>query len=758
MDDHGFGMASVRFICGTQDLHRQLETKLADFLNTDDSILFAACFDANGGLFEPLLGPEDAVVSDSLNHASIIDGIRLCKARRYRYANNDMADLEAKLTAARNEGARHVMIATDGVFSMDGYLADLPAITRLARDHDALVMVDDCHATGVMGARGAGTPDHFGVDVDILTGTLGKALGGALGGYIAGPQPVIDLLRQRARPYLFSNALPPPIVAAGLEAIRLVEQHPDLRKNLFDNARYWRAGLADLGFELLDGEHPIIPVMLGEAHLAQKMAAALFERASMSRASFSRRPARSGPYPHPDERGADQRTTGPRPCRLRQGRPRPGRDFMSLPTTMKALEKSHPAEGLCMVQAPVPEIGPDEVLIRVNKTGICGTDVHIWNWDDWAAHTVPVPMITGHEFAGEIVELGRNVTGLEIGQRCSGEGHVVGTESRQSRSGRFHLDPGTRGIGVNVPGAFADYLALPAFNVIPLPDDIPDEIGAILDPLGNAVHTALSFDLLGEDVLITGAGPIGIMAAAVARHAGARHVVITDINPDRLRLAEHVCPGLCAVDATREDLRDVMDGLGMKQGFDVGLEMSGSQQALDQMVESLIMGGKIALLGIPPGHLAGRLVPHRFQGDHDQGSLRARDVRDLVQDDRHAAERAGYRPRDNAPDAGRGFRRRLRRHEIGPVWQGGADLAVKRRSESRRRPGAVGRSRTGMPQGITAGEQGVVPRSPPWRNRRSRFPVRRSRSGACRHRRSRPCHWPRSSSGSRIRRRSGRSR
>jgi glycine C-acetyltransferase len=277
MDDHGFGMASVRFICGTQDLHRQLETKLAQFLNTDDSILFAACFDANGGLFEPLLGPEDAVVSDSLNHASIIDGIRLCKARRYRYANNDMADLEAKLTAARNEGARHVMIATDGVFSMDGYLADLPAITRLAREFDALVMVDDCHATGVMGARGAGTPDHFGVDVDILTGTLGKALGGALGGYIAGPQPVIDLLRQRARPYLFSNALPPPIVAAGLEAIRLIEQQPDLRKTLFDNARYWRAGLADLGFELLDGEHPIIPVMLGDAPLAQKMAAALFD-------------------------------------------------------------------------------------------------------------------------------------------------------------------------------------------------------------------------------------------------------------------------------------------------------------------------------------------------------------------------------------------------------------------------------------------------------------------------------------------------
>ena len=274
---------------------------------------------------------------------------------------------------------------------------------------------------------------------------------------------------------------------------------------------------------------------------------------------------------------------------------------MTLPNTMKALEKSKPEEGLWMVQAPVPEIGPDEVLIRVNATGICGTDIHIWNWDDWAAATVPVPMITGHEFAGEIVELGRNVTGLEIGQRCSGEGHVVGTESRQSRSGKFHLDPGTRGIGVNVQGAFAEYLRLPAFNVVPLPDDIPDEIGAILDPLGNAVHTALSFDLLGEDVLITGAGPIGIMAAAVARHAGARHVVITDINPDRLKLAEHVCRNIRTVDVKKEDLRDVIGELGMKQGFDVGLEMSGSQQALDQMVESLIMGGKIALLGIPPG-------------------------------------------------------------------------------------------------------------------------------------------------------------
>ncbi|MEQ8401006.1 MAG: glycine C-acetyltransferase [Roseitalea porphyridii] len=279
MDDHGFGMASVRFICGTQDLHRALEHRLAAFLGKDDAILFAACFDANGGLFEPLLGPEDAIVSDALNHASIIDGIRLCKAKRYRYANSDMDDLEAQLKAARADGARFVMIATDGVFSMDGYLARLPEIAMLAGQYDALVMVDDCHATGFMGPQGRGTHAHFGVgdQVDILTGTLGKALGGALGGYIAGPQAVIDMLRQRARPYLFSNALPPAIVAAGIAAIDLVEKADDLRTALFGNADHWRAGLTDLGFELLPGEHPIVPVMLGEARLAQDMAAALFE-------------------------------------------------------------------------------------------------------------------------------------------------------------------------------------------------------------------------------------------------------------------------------------------------------------------------------------------------------------------------------------------------------------------------------------------------------------------------------------------------
>ena len=276
LDTHGLGMASVRFICGTSDLHLALERRLADYLGTDDSILFAACFDANGAVFEPLFGEQDAIVSDALNHASIIDGIRLSKARRYRFANGDMDDLETQLKAARGAGARRVIVVTDGVFSMDGYFAKLADIRRLADTHDALLMVDDCHATGFIGPQGRGTHARAGIKVDILTGTLGKALGGSAGGYIAASKPIVDLMRQRARPYLFSNALPPPIVAAGLKGIELAEQGDDLRQRLFANAARFRAGMAAAGFTLLPGEHPIIPVMLGEAKLAQEMAARLY--------------------------------------------------------------------------------------------------------------------------------------------------------------------------------------------------------------------------------------------------------------------------------------------------------------------------------------------------------------------------------------------------------------------------------------------------------------------------------------------------
>ncbi len=278
--DHGFGMASVRFICGTQVLHKQLEERLSGFLGTEDTILYAACFDANGGVFEPLLGPEDAIISDQLNHASIIDGVRLCKAKRYRYRNNDMGDLKAQLEACDREGVRHKLIVTDGVFSMDGIVADLPGITALAEEHRALVMVDDCHATGFMGKRGRGTHEHYGLEgkIDILTGTLGKALGGASGGYVSGKKEVVEILRQRSRPYLFSNTLAPPIAAATITVLDILSGSTGLRDKLMENTRYYRSGLKEIGLATKGEIHPIVPVMIGDAALSQEIAFRMLEK------------------------------------------------------------------------------------------------------------------------------------------------------------------------------------------------------------------------------------------------------------------------------------------------------------------------------------------------------------------------------------------------------------------------------------------------------------------------------------------------
>jgi glycine C-acetyltransferase len=278
LDDWGYGLASVRFICGTQAIHKQLEEKISHFLGTEDTILYSSCFDANGGLFETLLEAEDAVISDELNHASIIDGIRLCKAQRYRYKNGDMADLEAKLKEASHASTR--LIATDGVFSMDGYLAKLPEICDLADKYKAMVMVDDSHAVGFMGKTGRGTPEHLGVmgRIDVITGTLGKALGGASGGYTSGRKEIIDLLRQRSRPYLFSNSLAPPIVAASIQVLDLITQTPELRERLFQNTELFRDRMSSIGLNILPGEHPIVPVMLGDATVATRMADSLLRK------------------------------------------------------------------------------------------------------------------------------------------------------------------------------------------------------------------------------------------------------------------------------------------------------------------------------------------------------------------------------------------------------------------------------------------------------------------------------------------------
>ncbi len=279
IDSHGFGMSSVRFICGTQNIHKDLEKKIANFVGTEDAILYAAAFDANGGLFEPLLNAEDAIISDQLNHASIIDGIRLCKAKRYRYQNNDMADLEKKLQEADAAGARRKLIATDGVFSMDGIIAKIDQVCKLAEQYNALVMVDDCHATGFVGKTGRGTPEHCGVfgKVDIITGTFGKALGGASGGFTAAKQEVVDMLRQRSRPYLFSNTLAPAIVGASIKVLDMIDTDTTLRDKVESNTQLFRTGMTEAGFDIIPGSHPIVPVMLYDAKLAQEFSRRLLE-------------------------------------------------------------------------------------------------------------------------------------------------------------------------------------------------------------------------------------------------------------------------------------------------------------------------------------------------------------------------------------------------------------------------------------------------------------------------------------------------
>ena len=279
LDSRGFGMSSVRFICGTQDIHKELEKEIASFYGTEDTILYAACFDANGGVFEPLLTKEDAIISDSLNHASVIDGVRLCKAARYRYQNGDMTDLEAQLKKAKEDGARHILIVTDGVFSMDGLVAPLDEICDLADKYEALVMIDECHATGFIGDKGIGTLEEKGVldRIDIITGTLGKALGGAMGGYTTGKKEVIDLLRQRSRPYLFSNSLAPSIVGASLKVFEIIKKDNTLRKKLKDNTAYFKKHIKEAGFDIIDGESAIVPVMLYDAKLSQEMASLLLE-------------------------------------------------------------------------------------------------------------------------------------------------------------------------------------------------------------------------------------------------------------------------------------------------------------------------------------------------------------------------------------------------------------------------------------------------------------------------------------------------
>ena len=585
---------------------------------------------------------------------------------------------------------------------MDGIIANLQGVCDLAEKYDAMVMVDDSHAVGFVGKHGRGSAEHCGVEgrVDIITGTLGKALGGASGGYTSGKREVVDWLRQRSRPYLFSNTLMPAIAGASLKVFDLIEKGDALREQpLRTMPTRFRAQMTKLGFTLAGAGHPIIPVMLGDAALAQQMAAKMLERgiyvigfsfpvvpkgqarirtqmsAAHSPDDIDRR--RSAAFGEVGQRTSDQVI----------------RTMMS--NMMRALVKAKAEPGIWMEEVPVPEIGPNDVLIKVKKTAICGTDVHIYNWDQWAQKTVPVPMVTGHEFVGTVADFGAAVTEYKVGQRVSGEGHIVCGHCRNCRAGRGHLCRNTLGVGVNRPGAFGEYLAIPQHNVVPIPDDVPDEIAAIFDPLGNAVHTALSFDLVGEDVLVTGAGPIGIMGALVAQCVGARKVVITDINPVRLALAkklgvQHV------VDASKEKLRDVMRDDRHDRRFRRRPRNVGRGARLprhDRHDEQWRQDRH-------PRHRADRLRDRLEQGHlqdaASQGHLRPRDVRDLVQDDRAGAGPARRHRPDHPPHRRRRLHRRLRGDEERQFRQGGDGLvraALGRDSRARHlrheRPGAA---------------------------------------------------------------------
>ncbi len=535
LSEHGYGMASVRFICGTQDVHKSLERRIASFLGTEDCILYSSCWDANGGLFETILGQEDAVVSDALNHASIIDGVRLCKAQRYRYANNDMKDLEAKLVEARANGARHILIATDGVFSMDGYLANLGAICDLADRYDALTMVDDSHAVGFIGEKGRGTPEHCGVvgRVDVVTGTLGKALGGASGGYTAARREIVDILRQRSRPYLFSNTLAPVIAATSLEVLDMLEESDDLRVKLRHNATRFRAGMTKLGFRLLPGEHPIIPVMFGDAKLAGRMADAMLEE-GVYVVGFSYPVVPKGEARIRAQMSAAHDDT--QIDRAVAAFAKVGRAIGVI--SLKALVKAKRELGIWLDEQPEPEVGPNDVKIRIHKTAICGTDIHIYNWDEWAQTTIPVPMTIGHEFAGEVVDVGSHVRRLRRGRPGQRRGpHHVRPLPQLPRGKAAPVPQHDRRRRAR-PGCFAEYIVIPAAQRVQATGQHPRR-HRVLPRSARQRHAHRA------QLRPRGGGrarsPAQARSAAWLRRSrstvGARHVVITDVNPYRLELA-----------------------------------------------------------------------------------------------------------------------------------------------------------------------------------------------------------------------------
>lgn len=597
LEIYGFGLSSVRFICGTQTIHKQLEERLADFLGMEDCLLYTSCFDANGGLFENMLSENDAIVSAQLNHASLIDGIRLAKAARFTYREDSPEDLQHILSGVKTNGA--ILVVTDGVFSMEGTLAPLDKIIPLCRKYDALLVVDDSHATGFIGNHGRGTPEHFGIQVDILTGTLGKTLGGGSGGYTAGKRELITWLRNTSRPYLFSNSLPPALAAGAIAALDIIssEEGNELRRKLKENTAYFRSSMRQAGFSIPDGNHPIVPVMVGDAYVASRVAnrmlelgiyviefsypvvpkdtarirvqiSALHSRSQIDQAVSAF--AKAG-----KEAGLIAKGTAPVLVKTDRG----------LPKTMRAwvyYNKVQPDRGhLRLERVPVSKPSPGELLLKVVGVSVCGTDEDLFHGKFSEVYDGIIP---GHEIFGEIVGWGSNIRGFEIGQKIVVESHyqipgyieegVIGLWGPKILTGGY-LRP--------LNGGYAEYVAIPNYcaHLVPKTLDSSDFPPSLLEGIGNDCLIAkylLDQGLLGI-VAVVGCGPHGLFTQMFLKHFGVKHLAVFEIDRKRMELAKEF--GANAVfDSLAKDIdKQVSDFTGGK-GFDAVIDIAGGRETV----------------------------------------------------------------------------------------------------------------------------------------------------------------------------------
>jgi glycine C-acetyltransferase len=611
---YGYGLSSVRFICGTQTIHKLLEERISQFLGMEDTILYSSCFDANGGLFESLLGPEDAIVSAKLNHASIIDGVRLAKCRKFTYAESDPADFERALTEAAGGS---IAAVTDGVFSMDGILAPLDRIEAAARRHGALLIVDDSHATGFIGEYGKGTGEHFGVQPDVITSTLGKALGGGMGGFTSGRKVLIDWLRNTSRPYLFSNSLTPSLVAGALAALDVVQsdEGAELRERLRANTERFRLAMTQLGFTLSGGGHPITPVMLGDARLATRMADRLLELGvyviGFSFPVVPRDQARIRVQlsaAHTAEqigRCVESFALAAREEGILQAAPGP---FAAVadrqPRKMKAWvyrsEKQPGGGHLELIDTDVPSPKPGELLVRVKCASVCGTDEDLFRGKFPHAHDGTIP---GHEIYGEIAAIGENVRGFKIGQNVAAESHyILPGYKEEGIIGLWGPRISRDQYLIPLNGGYAEYVVIPTYCAHAVPDSLAKSsfFPSLLEGIGNDCLVAkhLFDNRLTNRVAIVGCGYHGLITQLFAKAFGVKQLVAFEIDPRRLEMAKNFGAD-AVVDSRSPDRRQQVTALTSGEGFDGVVDIAGGNQAvLNQCLEMVRDGGTVILFGL----------------------------------------------------------------------------------------------------------------------------------------------------------------